>query len=154
MRVVWKEAKLEDTINCAQSEALLTFGDATIFIERYVDKPCHIEVQILADATDDVVHLFERNCSIQRRHQKLIEIAPSVGLDSTLKSQLYADAKKIAKYVKYKNAGTFEFLVDQQGRHYFIEVNPRIQVEHTVTEEITGRQRNFFFLFSLTHMAF
>lgn len=138
MRVVRSEKELADALTTAQSEALKAFGDGTVFIERYLEKPRHIEIQILADSHGNVVHLFERDCSIQRRHQKLLEIAPSVNLDRSIRESLYADAIKLAREVGYENAGTVEFLVDPQGRYYFIEVNPRIQVEHTVTEEITG----------------
>ncbi|KAL1934537.1 hypothetical protein VTP01DRAFT_6719 [Rhizomucor pusillus] len=138
MRVVRDEASLEDAFNRAKSEALSAFGDGTVFIERFVDKPRHIEVQLLADRAGNVVHLFERDCSVQRRHQKVVEIAPAKNLDNSVREAILNDAIKIAKAVKYKNAGTAEFLVDNQNRHYFIEINPRIQVEHTITEEITG----------------
>ncbi|MEX1361875.1 MAG: pyruvate carboxylase [Nannocystaceae bacterium] len=138
MRVVRKASELEDAFTRATSEAAAAFGDGTVFIERFVERPRHIEVQILADATGEAIHLFERDCSVQRRHQKVVEIAPAVGLDPDLRDALTADAVRLAKSVGYRNAGTFEFLVDQQGRHYFIEANPRIQVEHTITEEITG----------------
>ncbi|KAL1926277.1 hypothetical protein VTP01DRAFT_5974 [Rhizomucor pusillus] len=138
MRVVRDEASLEDAFNRAKSEALSAFGDGTVFIERFLDKPRHIEVQLLADRAGNVVHLFERDCSVQRRHQKVVEIAPAKNLDNTVREAILNDAVKIAKAVKYKNAGTAEFLVDNQGRYYFIEINPRIQVEHTITEEITG----------------
>lgn len=138
MRVVRDEASLEDAFNRAKSEALSAFGDGTVFIERFVDKPRHIEVQILADRAGNVVHLFERDCSVQRRHQKVVEIAPAKNLDNAVREAILNDALKIAKAVKYRNAGTAEFLVDTQNRHYFIEINPRIQVEHTITEEITG----------------
>ena len=123
----------------ARSEAEAAFGDDTVFIERFVERPRHVEVQILADAEGNVVHLFERDCSVQRRHQKVVEMAPAQNLDPPkCAKRLCADAVKIAQAVGYRNAGTVEFLVDRDGRHYFIEANPRIQVEHTVTEEITG----------------
>ncbi|KAI8088720.1 pyruvate carboxylase [Halteromyces radiatus] len=138
MRVVRDEASLEDSFHRAKSEALSAFGDGTVFIERFLDKPRHIEVQLLADRAGNVVHLFERDCSVQRRHQKVVEIAPAKNLDNNVREAILNDAVKIAKSVKYKNAGTAEFLVDNQNRHYFIEINPRIQVEHTITEEITG----------------
>ncbi|KAI7893577.1 pyruvate carboxylase [Mucor mucedo] len=138
MRVVRDAASFEDSFNRAKSEALAAFGDGTVFIERFLDKPRHIEVQLLADRAGNVVHLFERDCSVQRRHQKVVEIAPAKNLDNKCREAILADAIKIAKAVKYKNAGTAEFLVDAQNRHYFIEINPRIQVEHTITEEITG----------------
>ncbi|KAL0095747.1 pyruvate carboxylase [Phycomyces blakesleeanus] len=138
MRVVREESELEDAFSRARSEALSAFGDGTVFIERFLDKPRHIEVQLLADRAGNVVHLFERDCSVQRRHQKVVEIAPAKNLDNACREAILNDAIKIAKAVKYKNAGTAEFLVDSQNRHYFIEINPRIQVEHTITEEITG----------------
>lgn len=138
MRVVRDEASFEDSFQRAKSEALSAFGDGTVFIERFLDKPRHIEVQLLADRAGNVVHLFERDCSVQRRHQKVVEIAPAKNLDNKVREAILNDAIKIAKAVKYKNAGTAEFLVDNQNRHYFIEINPRIQVEHTITEEITG----------------
>jgi len=138
MRVVQKMDQLEESFQRATSEALSAFGDGTVFIERYIYKPRHIEVQLLGDETGEVVHLFERDCSVQRRHQKVVEIAPANNLDPKTREALYADAVKLAKAVGYVSAGTAEFLVDQENRYYFIEVNPRIQVEHTVTEEITG----------------
>lgn len=138
MRVVRDEASLEDAFSRAKSEALSAFGDGTVFIERFLDKPRHIEVQLLADRAGNVVHLFERDCSVQRRHQKVVEIAPAKNLDNAVREAILNDAIKLAKSVGYRNAGTAEFLVDEQNRHYFIEINPRIQVEHTITEEITG----------------
>ncbi|ORX92180.1 pyruvate carboxylase [Basidiobolus meristosporus CBS 931.73] len=138
MRVVRDDASLNDAFQRAQSEALSAFGDGTVFVERFLDKPKHIEVQILADSYGNVIHLFERDCSVQRRHQKVVEMAPARDLDPQIRDAILADAIKIAKHVNYRNAGTAEFLVDQLGRHYFIEINPRIQVEHTVTEEISG----------------
>ncbi|KAJ1972182.1 pyruvate carboxylase, partial [Dimargaris xerosporica] len=138
MRVVWKDSELADAFTRAQSEAAAAFGDGTVFVERFLHKPKHIEVQLLADGTGKVLHLYDRDCSVQRRHQKVIEIAPSINLDETVRSAMLRDAITLAEHVGYHNAGTAEFLVDQQGRHYFIEINPRIQVEHTVTEEITG----------------
>ncbi|MCA9651488.1 MAG: pyruvate carboxylase [Myxococcales bacterium] len=138
MRVVRQAGDLEDAFGRASSEAAAAFGDGTVFIERFVERPRHIEVQILADATGETIHLYERDCSVQRRHQKVVEIAPAPGLDPALREALTRDAVRLAKAVGYRNAGTFEFLVDGRGRHYFIEANPRIQVEHTITEEITG----------------
>ncbi len=138
MRVVRDVDELAESFSRCQSEALAAFGDGTVFIERYVERPRHIEVQILADAAGDVLHLFERDCSVQRRHQKVVEMAPAQHLDPTVRDALCADAVRLAKAASYRNAGTVEFLVDPSGRHYFIEVNPRIQVEHTVTEEVTG----------------
>lgn len=138
MRVVRDAAALDEAFARATSEAQASFGDGTVFIERYVAGPRHIEVQILGDRAGGLVHLFERDCSVQRRHQKVIESAPALGLADDLRARLHQDALSLARRVGYENAGTVEFLVDETGRHYFIEVNPRIQVEHTVTEEITG----------------
>ncbi len=138
MRIVRQASELEDAFARASSEAQAAFGNGTMFVERFVDRPRHIEVQILADAEGNVIHLFERDCSVQRRHQKVVEIAPALNLDPELRKALTRDAVVLARAVGYVNAGTFEFLVDQQGQHYFIEANPRIQVEHTITEEVTG----------------
>lgn len=137
MRVVRARAELSEAFERAQSEAKAAFGDATVFIERYIERPRHIEVQILADGEGNVIHLYERDCSVQRRHQKVVEIAPAQNLAIEVRDRVCADAVKLAKAVGYVNAGTVEFLVEPDGRHYFIEVNPRIQVEHTVTEEVT-----------------
>ncbi|PRQ01081.1 2-oxoglutarate carboxylase small subunit [Enhygromyxa salina] len=137
MRVVRERAELGSAFERARSEAESAFGDGTVFIERFVERPRHIEVQILADARGDVIHLFERDCSVQRRHQKVVEVAPAVHLDPDLREAVLRDAVTLARHTGYRNAGTVEFLVDAQGRHYFIEVNPRIQVEHTVTEQVT-----------------
>ncbi|KAF8316749.1 pyruvate carboxylase [Clavulina sp. PMI_390] len=138
MRVVRDKADFKDAFERAVSEAKSAFGDGTVFIERFLERPRHIEVQLLADGVGNVVHLFERDCSVQRRHQKVVEVAPATHLPEESRSAILNDAIKLAKSVNYRNAGTAEFLVDQQGRHYFIEINPRIQVEHTITEEITG----------------
>ena len=138
MRVVLTEAELEENFNLAQSEALAAFGDGTVFLERYVIDPRHIEVQIIGDGQGNVVHLYDRDCSLQRRHQKVLETAPAMGLDPKVRQAMLDDAVRLTANAKYRNAGTVEFLVDKEGRHYFIEVNPRIQVEHTVTEEVTG----------------
>ncbi|KAI9597804.1 pyruvate carboxylase [Syncephalis fuscata] len=138
MRVVNAQSELADAFERAQSEALAAFGDGTVFIERFLERPRHIEVQLLADSAGNVIHLFERDCSVQRRHQKVVEIAPARFLDEKIRQAILDDAVKMARYVNYRNAGTAEFLLDQNGRHYFIEINPRIQVEHTITEEITG----------------
>jgi len=139
MRVVRAAAELDELLTRARSEAKKAFGDDTIFIEKLVVRPKHIEVQILGDNHGNIVHLFERDCSVQRRHQKVIEYAPAWSLPPSLRARLAEDALKIARHVKYSNAGTVEFLVGEDGGHYFIEVNPRIQVEHTVTEAITAR---------------
>ncbi len=137
MRRVDVADDLPTALSAAMREAESAFGDPTVFLESAVIEPRHIEVQILADAAGNVVHLFERDCSVQRRHQKVIEVAPAVGLDPDLRDRICADAVAFARHIGYVNAGTVEFLVDQNGRHVFIEMNPRIQVEHTVTEEIT-----------------
>ena len=138
MRVVREQATLKDSFERATSEAKSAFGNGTVFVERFLDKPKHIEVQLLGDSTGNVVHLYERDCSVQRRHQKVVELAPAYRLPAEVRDAILSDAVKLASSVKYRNAGTAEFLVDQQNRHYFIEINPRIQVEHTITEEITG----------------
>ncbi|MEV8183532.1 pyruvate carboxylase [Specibacter sp. NPDC078692] len=141
MRRVEKAEDLEEALKAAMREADAAFGDATMFLEQAVLRPRHIEVQILADNEGNVIHLFERDCSLQRRHQKVVEIAPAPNLDENIRKALHADAVKFAKAMGYVNAGTVEFLVDtvgeRAGQHVFIEMNPRIQVEHTVTEEIT-----------------
>ncbi len=138
MRVVYDEPQLIKLFNEAKSEAGKAFGDDTIFLEKFVENPKHIEVQILADTYSNVVHLYERDCSVQRRFQKVVEVAPSYGLKQETRNKLYEYALKIAREVNYNNAGTVEFLVDLDENIYFIEVNPRVQVEHTITEEVTG----------------
>jgi pyruvate carboxylase len=138
LRLVHSLEDLEQAVTTASSEAASAFGDGTVFLEQAVLRPRHIEVQILADTKGEVVHLYERDCSIQRRHQKVIEMAPAPFLDSTLRERLCSDAVAFARHVGYRNVGTVEFLVDAEGRHVFIEMNPRIQVEHTVTEEVTS----------------
>ncbi|MCC2661519.1 MAG: pyruvate carboxylase, partial [Arthrobacter sp.] len=141
MRRVDTREALPEALKSAMREADAAFGDPTMFLEQAVLRPRHIEVQILADAEGNVMHLFERDCSIQRRHQKVIEIAPAPNLDENIRQALYRDAVKFAQALNYVNAGTVEFLVDtvgeRAGQHVFIEMNPRIQVEHTVTEEVT-----------------
>jgi pyruvate carboxylase len=139
MRVVRAPGELADALERAGSEARKAFGDDTLFIEKLVVRPKHIEVQILGDQHGNLVHLYERDCSVQRRHQKVVEYAPAWSLPTALRERIAQDALKIARQVSYTNAGTVEFLVGEDGSHYFIEVNPRIQVEHTVTEVITGR---------------
>ncbi|KAK6199414.1 carbamoyl-phosphate synthase L chain, ATP binding domain-containing protein [Scheffersomyces amazonensis] len=138
MRVVREGDDIADAFKRATSEAKTAFGNGTCFIERFLDKPKHIEVQLLADNYGNVIHLFERDCSVQRRHQKVVEIAPAKNLPKEVRDAILTDAVTLAKSANYRNAGTAEFLVDEQNRHYFIEINPRIQVEHTITEEITG----------------
>ena len=132
------EMQLRRNFERVLSEASKAFGSADIFMEKCIERPRHIEVQILADAHGNVVHLFERDCSIQRRHQKLIEIAPSPQLDETQRHWLGKTAVRAARAVNYENAGTVEFLLDSDGQFYFMEMNTRLQVEHTVTETITG----------------
>ncbi|MES9512096.1 pyruvate carboxylase [Streptomyces sp. NPDC000609] len=139
MRRVAEAGELREAIDAAMREARSSFGDATVFLEQAVIDPRHIEVQILADAEGNVVHLYERDCSLQRRHQKVVEIAPAPHLDPALRDRICADAVAFARHIGYVNAGTVEFLVDGRGNHVFIEMNPRIQVEHTVTEQVTGR---------------
>lgn len=136
MRVVREQSEFKDAFERAVSEAKSAFGDGTVFIERFLDRPRHIEVQILADAEGNTIHLFERDCSVQRRHQKVVEVAPAMHLHEEVRQAILADAIRLAKSVNYRNAGTAEFLVDQLGRHYFIEINPRIQVEHTITGKL------------------
>lgn len=138
MRVVREGEDIADAFKRASSEAKTAFGNGTCFVERFLDRPKHIEVQLLADNYGNVVHLFERDCSVQRRHQKVVEVAPAKTLPLEVRNAILTDAVKLAKEAGYQNAGTAEFLVDSQNRHYFIEINPRIQVEHTITEEITG----------------
>ncbi|TKA54550.1 Pyruvate carboxylase, partial [Cryomyces minteri] len=138
MRVVREQASLKDSFERATSEAKSAFGNGTVFVERFLDRPKHIEVQLLGDNHGNVVHLYERDCSVQRRHQKVVELAPAKDLPVETRDAILNDAVKLAQSVNYRNAGTAEFLVDQQNRYYFIEINPRIQVEHTITEEITG----------------
>lgn len=137
MRRVEDPAQLPEAVEAASREAASAFGDPTVFLEKAVVEPRHIEVQILADHHGDVIHLFERDCSVQRRHQKVVEMAPAPHLDPALRERICADAVRFARAIGYRNAGTVEFLVDRDGHHVFIEMNPRIQVEHTVTEEVT-----------------
>jgi len=137
MRRVGEIAGLREAIEAAAREAQSAFGDATVFLEQAVIEPRHIEVQILADTHGNVIHLFERDCSVQRRHQKVVELAPAPNISAQLRSRLCSDAVAFARQIGYSCAGTVEFLVDKHGDHVFIEMNPRIQVEHTVTEEIT-----------------
>lgn len=138
MRVIRDEDQLRSGFTESKREALNAFGDDTVFLEKYVENPKHIEVQIVADNHGNMVHLFERDCSVQRRYQKVIEFAPSFGLPQEIKDKLYKYALDICRAVNYNNIGTVEFLLDDDGSIYFIEVNPRIQVEHTVTEIVTN----------------
>lgn len=138
MRIVRTEEELLPSFKSAKSEAKKAFGIDDIFVEKYLEKPKHIEVQVLGDKHGNIVHLHERDCSIQRRHQKVIEYTPAFSLPEEKRQAICEDALKIANSVNYRSAGTLEFLVDIHGNHYFIEMNPRVQVEHTVTEMTTG----------------
>ena len=138
MRIVRSSEEMKDQFTSAKSEAAKAFGIDDIFIEKYLERPKHIEVQVLGDNYGNVVHLYERDCSIQRRHQKVIEFTPALNISEELRQKLCEDAIRIAKAVDYRSAGTVEFLIDRDENHYFIEMNPRIQVEHTVTEMTTG----------------
>ncbi|MCF6308286.1 MAG: pyruvate carboxylase [Flavobacteriaceae bacterium] len=138
MRIVRNSEDLEKHFDSARNESLNAFGDDTMFLEKYVEDPKHIEVQIVADNHGTIRHLHERDCSVQRRHQKVVEVAPSFNVSKNVVQQLYKHALAIAKQVNYNNIGTVEFLVDKEDNVFFIEVNPRIQVEHTVTEMVTG----------------
>ncbi len=137
LRIVRSDEELQEAMESGAREAHAAFGNPELFIEKYVERPHHIEIQLLADKYGYVVHLGERDCSIQRRHQKIIEIAPSLVLTPRLRAQMGEAAISLARAAEFYNAGTIEFLLDQDGRYYFIEMNPRIQVEHTVTEQIT-----------------
>ncbi|MEM8525871.1 MAG: pyruvate carboxylase [Bacteroidota bacterium] len=138
MRIVRSEEELETEYLEARREAKTAFGDDTVFLEKYIENPKHIEVQIIGDQHGNIVHLYERDCSVQRRFQKVVEVAPAISIQPFTKDRLYSYATNIAREVGYSNAGTVEFLVDAEENIYFIEVNPRVQVEHTITEEITG----------------
>ncbi|WP_109620810.1 acetyl-CoA carboxylase biotin carboxylase subunit [Sediminitomix flava] len=137
MRIVETEEEFEEQLERAISEAKAAFGDGTVFVEKYITSPKHIEFQILADKHGNVVHLFERECSIQRRHQKVIEEAPSIFLDEKLRAEMGKCAVDVAKSCNYVGAGTVEFIMDSNKNYYFLEMNTRLQVEHAVTEEIT-----------------
>lgn len=138
MRVTRNDKELGKAFGEAKNEAKNAFGDDTLFLEKYIDQPKHIEVQIMGDNYGNLVHLYERDCSVQRRFQKVVEIAPCMGLSEKTRQQIYDYALKITRFVNYNNVGTVEFLVDKEENIFFIEVNPRIQVEHTITEEVTG----------------
>jgi pyruvate carboxylase len=137
MRRVARESELREAVEACMREAEGAFGDPAVFVEQAVVNPRHIEVQVLADGAGEVIHLFERDCSVQRRHQKVVEIAPAPHLDPEMRKRMCADAVRFAQEIGYRNAGTVEFLLDESGSYVFIEMNPRIQVEHTVTEEVT-----------------
>ena len=138
MRLIHSEDEVEEAYNTARSESMSSFGDDTVYLEKFVEEPHHIEFQILADEHGHVVHLGERDCSIQRRHQKVIEEAPSAAISPELRKEMGETAVKAAKAVGYVNAGTIEFLLDKHKQFYFMEMNTRIQVEHPVTEAVTG----------------
>jgi len=138
LRLCRSQDDLHKNFDMARSESLKAFGKDDVYLEKYIEAPRHIEFQILADNYGNTVHLGERDCSIQRRHQKLIEVAPSPFMDSDMRKKMGEDAVRAAKTVGYTNAGTVEFLVDKNKNYYFLEMNTRIQVEHTITEEITG----------------
>ena len=138
MRIVHTEAELAGAMEAARAEAAAAFGDGTVFVERYVESPRHVEVQVFGDTHGNVVHLFERECSIQRRHQKVIEESPSPALDDARRDELCAAAVAAAKAIGYVNAGTVEFVLAPDGEFFFLEVNTRLQVEHPVTEMVTG----------------
>ena len=138
MRIVEKEADLVKLYHTAQKEAIAAFGNGEMYIEKYITDMRHIEVQIISDNEGNTVHLGERDCSIQRRHQKLIEEAPFIFTDSKFRDKIGAIAKKAAKAMNYRNAGTIEFILDSEGSIYFMEINTRVQVEHPITEMITG----------------
>jgi acetyl-CoA carboxylase biotin carboxylase subunit len=139
MRLVHKEEEFEEQMNMAQNEARSSFGDDAVFIEKFVEKPRHIEIQVFADQLGNVVYLFERECSIQRRHQKVVEEAPSAVLTTELRKKMGEAAVAVCRACKYEGAGTVEFLIDAHMNFYFLEMNTRLQVEHPVTEEITGQ---------------
>ncbi len=138
MRIVRSPEALKDAFERAKSEAKSSFGNDEVYVEKFIENPKHIEVQILGDKDGNIVHLYERDCSVQRRHQKVVEVAPSVSLSENVREKICEAAVKLSKDINYVNAGTVEFLVNPDGEFFFIEVNPRIQVEHTITEMITG----------------
>lgn len=138
MRIAHDEKELVENFIAAQNEAKAAFGNPDVYIEKYVEEPRHVEIQVIGDKFGNVVHLGERDCSIQRRHQKLIEEAPSAGIDSKTRDKMGKFAAKLAKGIGYDSVGTLEFLVDKNMNFYFMEMNTRIQVEHTISEEITG----------------
>lgn len=138
MRIIRDAGMAEQAFNEAQSEALRAFGDGTVYLEKYLEEPRHVEVQIMGDRHGNIVHLFERDCSVQRRFQKVVEVAPCPALGQKARQALFDHGLALAKHVGYNNVGTVEFLIDKSENVYFIEINPRIQVEHTVTEQITG----------------
>ncbi|MCW9022516.1 MAG: ATP-grasp domain-containing protein, partial [Sedimenticola sp.] len=139
MRVAWNEAECRDGFERATNEARSSFGDDRVFIEKFIEEPRHIEIQVMADTHGNVIYLGERECSIQRRHQKVIEEAPSPFIDEATRQEMGEQAVKLAKAVQYRSAGTVEFIVDAKRNFYFLEMNTRLQVEHPVTELVTGQ---------------
>ncbi len=139
MRVVENESQVENAFLAAESEAISAFGDGRIYMEKYIRNPRHIEVQIVADSHGNVIHIGERDCSLQRRHQKLVEETPAILLDEKTRTSLHKSAVQATQYIKYEGAGTFEFLVDADLNYYFMEMNTRLQVEHTVSEMVSNR---------------
>lgn len=137
MRIVRNEREIEENFLIAQNEARIAFSNPDVYVEKYIERPRHIEVQILSDAYGNVIHLGERECSIQRKHQKLIEESPSIAVDNNLRNKMTTAAVNLVKYIKYEGAGTVEFLLDKNKNFYFMEMNTRIQVEHTISEERT-----------------
>jgi acetyl-CoA carboxylase biotin carboxylase subunit len=138
MRIVYSSDELKEAMEAGMREAKSAFGDESVYLEKFIEQPRHVEFQVIADHHGNVVHLFERECSIQRRHQKIIEESPSVALDDELRSKMGETAKRVIRESGYTNAGTVEFLLDKNEKFYFLEVNARIQVEHPVTEFVTG----------------
>lgn len=138
MRVVEKEEDMEVAYLSAENESLTAFGDGTLYLEKFIKDPRHIEVQVIGDSYGDAIHIGERDCSLQRRHQKLIEESPAIALDEPTRKKLHDVAVKATKYLKYENAGTFEFLLDADKNFYFMEMNTRLQVEHCVSEMVSG----------------
>lgn len=138
MRVVEEESGIENAFLAAEAEAIGAFGDGTIYMEKFIKNPRHIEVQVIADSHGNVLHIGERDCSMQRRHQKLIEESPAVALTPEIRAELHASAVRATKYIKYEGAGTFEYLLDADKKFYFMEMNTRLQVEHCVSEMVSG----------------
>jgi acetyl-CoA carboxylase biotin carboxylase subunit len=138
MRIVHDAQGLSNALSHARMEAEAAFNDASVYLEKYIERPRHVEVQVLGDLQGNVVHLWERDCTVQRRHQKLVEESPSPAIGPETRRELCKAAVRLARFAKYSSAGTFEFLVDEKEHFYFIEANTRIQVEHPVTEMVTG----------------
>ena len=139
MRQVWSADEFASALAAAKREALSSFNDDTMLVEKYLTQPRHVEIQVFCDNHDNAVYLFERDCSVQRRHQKVIEEAPAPGMSDQLRQQMGEAAIKSAKAIGYRGAGTVEFLLDEDGSFYFMEMNTRLQVEHPVTEMISGQ---------------